>query len=149
MKFFIRDVIASDASAITRLSAQLGYTMNEQATRKAIQEITENKNDILFVAADERGGVAGWIHVFRTMRLESGSFCEIGGLVVDEACHKMGIGKMLVEKARSWCLEKNNDTLRVRCNVKRTDAHAFYLKLGFNENKQQKVFQTKLSQKQL
>jgi GNAT superfamily N-acetyltransferase len=86
------------------------------------------------------------VHVFYTIRLESGPFCEIGGLVVSKNIQGKGIGKLLVEKARKWAAERNIGKLRVRCNVVRAGAHEFYIKSGFTENKQQKVFECNLNQ---
>jgi GNAT superfamily N-acetyltransferase len=140
MPFFTREVMPGDAADINQLSNQLGYAITVPETLQNIIAIGESKNEVIFVAEQGRG-VVGWIHVFHALRLESGSFCEIGGLVVNDKDQKMGIGKMLIEKARLWCREKGNSTLRVRCNIKRTDAHQFYLKLGFKENKQQKIFE--------
>jgi GNAT superfamily N-acetyltransferase len=92
--------------------------------------------------------IVGWIHVFQTTRLESGSFCEIGGLVVDDQYRRKGIGKLLIQHIKPWCLSKGNPALRVRCNTKRKEAHEFYFQLGFNENKEQKVFEINLSSTQ-
>jgi GNAT superfamily N-acetyltransferase len=63
-------------------------------------------------------------------------------LVIDENYRKQGIGKLLVNKAREWAKEKHIDKLRVRCNRKRTEAHLFYIALGFVEIKEQKVFES-------
>jgi GNAT superfamily N-acetyltransferase len=52
----------------------------------------------------------------------------------------MGIGKLLIEKAKQWAKEKGNDKIGLPCNVKRTEAHLFYEHLGFTEIKQQKNF---------
>jgi hypothetical protein len=40
--------------------------------------------------------------------------------------------------------EKGNDKLRLRCNIKRTETHLFYQRLGFKEAKQQKVFEIEI-----
>jgi len=39
---------------------------------------------------------------------------------------------------------KDVEKLRVRCNVKRTSAHEFYLALNYAEYKEQKVFEKNL-----
>jgi GNAT superfamily N-acetyltransferase len=148
MSFFVRELAAGDAPAITRLSNQLGYGINLAETVENIKAIAENKTDRLFVAVDDTK-VIGWIHIFHTTRLESGSFCEIGGLVVDDKYQKKGVGKMLIEKAASCCLDMGNQKLKVRCNTKRSAAHLFYSKFGFNENKEQKVFELQLEHKNI
>ena len=90
--------------------------------------------------AELENKVIAWISIGYTISPGSLPFCEIRGLIVDKKYRKNSIGKMLVEKARQWCREKNCSRLRVRTNIKRTDTHAFYLHLGFTEKKEQKVF---------
>lgn len=139
MEFIIRPAEPVDAAAVSRLSAQLGYNASPADTEAYIAELTQNPFDGVYVAIVD-GFVAGWMHVFRTLRLESGVFAEIGGLVVDEQFRGRGIGEKLVAQAREWCREQNISNLRVRSNVKRTDAHRFYIKAGFTASKQQQVF---------
>jgi GNAT superfamily N-acetyltransferase len=85
--------------------------------------------------------IIGWIHAFKTTRIETKTFIEIGGLVVDKKYRGKGVGKSLVNKIRGWCAKQKITSLRVRCNTKRLEAHQFYLCLGFRESKEQKVFQ--------
>ena len=143
MKFFVRESVAKDAEDITGLSKQLGYSLSADDTLQNLKTIHENKNEIVLVAANEEK-VVGWIHAFLATRVESGSFCEIGGLVTDGRYRRMGIGKLLIEHIKSWCMTKGIPVVRVRCNMKRTEAHKFYSGLGFTENKQQKVFEIDL-----
>jgi GNAT superfamily N-acetyltransferase len=142
MKFFVREAAPKDADDIAGLSNQLGYAMSASATLQNLETILNNKNELVLVAVHEEK-VIGWIHVFQTTRLESGSFCEIGGLVVDDQYRRMGAGKLLIEHIKPWCIAKAS-SLRVRSNIKRTQAHEFYHQCGFSETKQQKVFEIKL-----
>jgi GNAT superfamily N-acetyltransferase len=143
MEIFIRQIIIDDATAITRLSHQLGYTITVSETSQNISAILENKDHDAFVAVHENQPI-GWIGVFYAIQLESPPWCEIRGLVVDEQHRGKGIGKMLIEKAKHWGKEKGNNKLRLRCNVKRKETHLFYQHLGFNEMKEQKVFEIKI-----
>jgi len=143
MKFFVREAVAKDAEDITGLSKQLGYSLSADDTLQNLTTIRENKNEMVLVATNEEK-VVGWIHAFLATRVESGSFCEIGGLVTDAQYRRMGIGKLLIEHIKSWCMTREISVVRVRCNTKRTEAHKFYSGLGFNENKQQKVFEMAL-----
>ncbi len=86
----------------------------------------------------------GWVGVAQALQIELAPFCEIRGLVVDDQYRNRGVGKLLVEQAKKWGREKRNDKLRLRCNVKRTEAHLFYQHLGFKEAKQQKVFEIEI-----
>ena len=144
MHLTTREATMDDVAAITELSNQLGYVITEATTKQNLQSILAESKDLVTVAIyDER--VAGWIHVFRTVRLESGAFFEIGGLVVAQQYRRKGIGRSLIAHAKDWCSKTAVTSLRVRCNVKRKEAHDFYRSLGFNESKEQKVFEINLS----
>lgn len=140
MEIFIRNIVPEDAEDIARLTAQLGYSLSVTETAQNIKAIREHKDHDAFVAIYEQH-IVGWIGVFNAIQLESLPFCEIRGLVVDDQYRKMGIGNLLIEKAKQWCQDKGNKLLRLRCNVKRTETHLFYLHLGFVEKKEQKVFE--------
>ena len=140
MKITIREAMADDAKEIAALSGQLGYAIPVEVTLQNLQTINQNPNEIIRVAVHEQK-VLGWIYVFLAVRLESASFCEIGGLVIDQQYRRMGIGKQLIDDIKSWCLSKGTRTVRVRSNVKRTEAHQFYIQSGFDEVKTQKVFE--------
>jgi GNAT superfamily N-acetyltransferase len=143
MEIELRIISFEDAAAISRLSGQLGYRLSVAETEDRIREIAASADHIAFAAMD---GVTmvGWIHAGRAVLLESNPFIEIGGLVVEETCRGQGVGKMLVQKVKKWCLEKSIPDLRVRSNVKREAAHKFYEALGFTEEKKQNVFQITL-----
>lgn len=105
--------------------------------------LSGSTHEMIYVA-EEGNEITGWIQVSFFTRLESGSFFEIVGLVVDERYRSRGIGKQLITQAKVWCREKGNYRLRVRCNIKRADAHRFYINAGFREVKEQKVFEADL-----
>lgn len=139
MQIEIRRASLEDAAAITTLSAQLGYVLKQEQIIKNINAVLSIKNHDAFVAVYDKK-VIGWIGVAKAITIESPPYCEITGLIVDENFRGKGIGKLLIGKAKQWADEKALDTLRLRCNTKRTDAHLFYAHLGFKEIKQQKVF---------
>src|SRR6185369_4469418 len=93
----------------------------------------------IFVLSQENQ-MTGWIHGIYSLRVESDPFVEIGGLVVDKDFRRQGSGKFLVNKIIEWSLSRNCHLIRVRCNIIRREANAFYGAIGFNEIKQQKVY---------
>jgi len=140
MSIRIRPVNDADAPAIKALSVQLGYQLSSEETIENIKEILSNKDQAAFVAYTD-DTIIGWIHIFRTVRLESKSFIEIGGLIIDGNYRKQGVGKLLVNSAIEVAKEKHVRKLRARCNKKQIEAHQFYRALGFTEFKEQKVFE--------
>ena len=139
MEFLIRRATVSDTNAIAGLGAQLGYPLEESIISDSLTHLLNDPDDYVAVAM-VGSKVVAWIHVGRTVCLESKPFAEIRGLVVDEKFHRQGIGRSLVEKAKLWTIEKGLGKLRVRTQVKRIEAHQFYMQFGFTETKVQKVF---------
>jgi N-acetylglutamate synthase-like GNAT family acetyltransferase len=128
-----------DAPAITELTHQLGYPVTVEQTLKNLECLLNDESGKIIVAVEDEE-VIGWIHVYRAVRLESNPFCELGGLVIADKKRNRGIGKLLVDAAREWCIAQKTPWLKVRSNTKRDDAHRFYLNAGFAEIKVQKVF---------
>lgn len=146
MQIVIRNTNVTDAEAVNRLSEQLGYALSVEETTANIQRMLTDNGHTCFVATLEQD-VAGWIHCYLSFQIETKPFAVIGGLVVDELYRNRGLGKLLVERVKEWCYEKEVYRLRLRSNVKRTDAHRFYESLGFTVLKEQKAFELNLSGK--
>jgi GNAT superfamily N-acetyltransferase len=136
----LRDARSSDAAVVAALSIQLGYPMRPEEAEARLAALQATDDNAVLVAESEDGVVIGWIHVFGQLLLETGAFAEIAGLVVDEAWRGRGTGAALVEAAAEWAARRGYGTLRVRSNVVRERAHAFYERLGFARSKTQAVF---------
>lgn len=143
MEIQVRQMTENDAPTVQKLSEQLGYVLSISEIKNNIRETISSKDHIAFVALHDRE-IVGWVHAFKAVFLESISFIEIGGLVVDENYRNKGIGKKLIDRIKEWSLEKGINQVRVRSQVKRKEAHQFYLNNGFVEIKEQKVFQIML-----
>jgi len=143
MEFFLRQAELNDVEFISKLSNQLGYETTIEKMHKRLSEILNNTDNCIYVCVDNEN-VVGWVHGFYSLRVESDSFVEIGGLVVDENYRRNGIGKILVEKVIEWARTRKSTKIRVRCNTVRKETHIFYNRIGFNETKEQKIFDMKL-----
>jgi GNAT superfamily N-acetyltransferase len=141
----IRQAEIADAPQIAMLCGQLGYpTTSEQAALR-LGSLLSNPDHSIFIAEAPEGKIAGWLHVFIMRHLEMETVAEISGLVVDEAFRGQGIGKVLVEAAKTWASVQNVTILRVHSNAIRLQAHHFYEDLGFERQKTQHVFTISLS----
>jgi GNAT superfamily N-acetyltransferase len=143
MEVFVRSIIEQDAESVNALSAQLGYVMPIGQTLANIKSVLATRGHTAFVAIHENK-IIGWIGVAEALQIESAPFCEIRGLVVDENYRGYGVGKLLIERVRQWAKETGNNTLRLRTNMIRMEAHLFYRHVGFKEVKEQKVFEMKI-----
>jgi len=140
----IRPAAPADAPRLAALSTQLGYPMTPEEADERLEDLSRHADHTLLVA-DEGGRAAGWIQVSLTRIFESPVSAEIAGLVVDAEARGRGIGAALVAAAEDWAAEHGCGTVRVRCNVVRERAHAFYRREGFREIKEQKVFERRIA----
>ncbi|MEZ5015463.1 MAG: GNAT family N-acetyltransferase [Flavipsychrobacter sp.] len=129
----------ADADAIAKLSAQLGYTIDSRQTNDLLTLLLRSEENTVLVATNDDNVIA-WAQVSYIVRVESGCFCELVGLVVDEHFRGNGIGEKLLEEATLWSIAKGCKKLRVRSNNIRRSAAAFYKKMGFSITKTQNVF---------
>ncbi|CAM3826887.1 GNAT family N-acetyltransferase [Pontibacter korlensis] len=107
MNLHLKLLTSIDAEAITFLSSQLGYSASAAETKVWLQEIFDSEDHCAFGAVlDDK--LVGWIHGFYTLRLESGAFVEIGGLIIDESYRRTGAGRKLVEKVREWAKQRGS-----------------------------------------
>ena len=139
MNLLLRKATLKDAEAICRLSGELGYKTTIEKTQIRLKEVSRNDDHLVVVVCDDQH-VIGWIHAFYSITIESDSFIEIGGLVIDNTFRRKGLGKMLVQKIIEWSHLKYTNKVRVRCNVVRKETHRFYESMGFSLTKEQKIF---------
>lgn len=139
----VREAIPGDVPSLTRLIQQLGYPLSESVVSANLLKLLETKQETILVAVLEDEVIA-WIGMMQTVQLTTGPMAEITGLIVDAAWQRKGVGRLLVEKAKEWSRKRNLPVLRVRSNLRRSDAHDFYNGLGFTTLKDQRVFETRL-----
>lgn len=137
----IRQASPEDAAVLADLATQLGYPSTPEQLAARLAALDGPDHAVLVAEDGDRViRVIGWLHVLARHHLETDSFAEIGGLVVDESCRGQGIGRRLVDAAVDWVRQKGIGELRVRSNVVRADAHRFYEREGFVRKKTQAVF---------
>lgn len=129
----------SDASAIARLTTQLGYDLTDSQASDRLLRIL-SRPDQQFWVAEIDGGVVGWVHAAKFEFLESGAFVVIGGLVVDKDHRRQGIGRALMRRAEEWTRQQGWSVVRLWSSAARTAAHEFYERLGYKNIKTQHSF---------
>ncbi len=135
----VRFATPADAEHIAGLSAQLGYPAMVADTARRLAEVSGNGEHAVIVA-ENSGVLLGWVHVLVSHSLLADARAEIAGLVVDEQHRGSGIGRALMENAEHWARKQRCGSVRLRSNVLRPDAHAFYERLGYRVSKLQKTF---------
>jgi GNAT superfamily N-acetyltransferase len=140
----IRTPREADHPRLAELATQLGYPSTSQDVARRIAALNAHSQYTVFVAEIKNGVIAGWICVVIHQTLESDPYAEITGLIVDEAHRSHRVGQKLVLRAEEWAREQGCNQARVRSNVIRDRAHAFYLRNGYEHCKTQKVFRKNL-----
>ena len=132
-------MVRADAPAVTELSAQLGYKTTPREVARRFFDLEQSFNDGLFVAV-QGAEVVGWLHVYSVRLLETDGYAEIGGLVVDAAARRQGVGRGLTQRAEAWAAAHDHRELRLRSGLHRREAHAFYEQLGYRLSKTSHMF---------
>ena len=141
----IRPALLSDAIEVSALAQQLGYEARPQQVSTFLATLLQRDDHLVLVAEDDSGTVSGWIHVFVTRRPFVAPFAELGGMVVDDAHRRSGLGRALLTGAEAWAAGAGCSLLRVRTNTRRVEAHLFYSEMGYQVLKTQTIFEKSLS----
>ena len=139
----IRPAVAADANAIALLTAELGYPTPAAEMRARLEVLLTHLTHFVAVAEDA-SGVIGWIAAEERLLLESGKRVELVGLVVTSSVRRTGVGKALVRQAESWARGRGLESMFVRSNVVRDEAHLFYESLGYSRTKTQHAYAKRL-----
>ena len=126
----IRPADARDSAALARLIGQLGYQVGEEAAADRLATMQAEGRLVLVAALD--GAVAGCLStsVMRVLHRPA-PVGRISMMVVDEALRGRGIGAQLVRAAEEALAEQGCYMVEVTSHVRRTDAHRFYERLGY------------------
>jgi len=127
----------ADAPRVAELAGELGYpsTPEQILARKAVLD-RQGMSEIL-VAEEPGGAVVGWIIVSEICSMELDPHAEVKGLVVAAATRSRGVGALLMAAGEEWARSRGLREMVLRSNVIRERAHAFYFRLGYEEQKRQ------------
>jgi N-acetylglutamate synthase-like GNAT family acetyltransferase len=136
----IRLATPEDSPALTDLASQLGYPSTLEQVVKRLNNLIEKPEENAVFVAELDGRVVGWVHVHLYLLLVDDLEAEIGGLVVDADLRGQGVGAQLMAAAEAWARENGCQSVYLRSNTLRTEAHAFYRHLGYSLIKSQYAF---------
>jgi GNAT superfamily N-acetyltransferase len=140
----IREGRVSDAASIAELCKQLGYPVSTEEMEGRLRRLGEDQGHSVLVACLADSSVVGWIDVGIVFHLQSGAYCEIGGLVVADSVRGKGIGRELVAAGEQWASSRGMKKVLVRSNAIRADAHRFYIRESYSMVKTSAVFEKRL-----
>ena len=126
----VRNATADDAEAIQGLIDQLGYSVTpaDVGTRLAVMEAAGQA----VLVAESDGKLIGCASTSTMIVLHRPApVGRISMMVVDEGSRGKGIGAQLAAAAERLLADKGCQLVEVTSNLRRTDAHAFWERLGY------------------
>jgi ribosomal protein S18 acetylase RimI-like enzyme len=131
-----REAVLSDLNGILDLYPQLNpenARFPTDSARLIWDQILSNPAYRYFVAVDG-GKIVASCNITLVSNLTMGCrpFAVIENVVTDNDYRGRGIGTKIIEMAVSFAKKSDCYKVMLLSSVKRTDAHAFYEKLGFN-----------------
>lgn len=143
MDLEIRAVCTADAEAISRLcSEEMGYPCDAALVEAKLQQL-DSRREAVFAAFLE-GVAIGYIHIEKYDVLYFETMANILGLAVSSPHQRKGVGSTLIQAAEAWALDRGIRLMRLNSGSTRTGAHAFYRKLGYQDEKTQLRFTKRL-----
>ena len=84
--------------------------------------------------AETDGKVAGLVTVVKVLAIgHPGGYIKMNGLGVLPEYRRLGIGKMLMDRVEQLALQEGAPYIGLASGIRRTEAHAFYERLGFQK----------------
>jgi len=116
---------------LATLQIEAGYPAKPDDIRRRLESLP--KEDRLLLAT---GGetLLGYAHLRVTRDLLNEETAEVVAIVVARAHRRQGVGRRLVAASETWALESGRARLLLRTDVVRTEAHAFFIALGYEES---------------
>ena len=133
MTMIIRPVRLTDQSCIAGLLAAMDYPDTADLLENTLPQQMSHPDALMLVAVHEQY-VVGFISVhFMAQLAVKGEVCFINYLSVDPASRSMGIGALLLQHAEQQARQRGCYSIELSSNLRRSRAHAFYLKQGYME----------------
>jgi len=129
----VRDAGPADAPEMARLLVSLGYPCEPDVLAARIEAFRAAGERALVAAVPGRDdALLGVLTLHVTPVLHrAGPVGRLTLLVVDESARGRGIGRALVSAGEAWLASRGCVLVEVTSNQRRTDAHAFYERLGY------------------
>lgn len=130
----IRTMKSNDVGKVSDLAKQLGYENKPEEVRQRLELILKRQDHCVMVCEDDSNQIVGWIHLREILPLEKESYIEVSAIVVDQSVRGKGMGKFMMSWAEDLARQRGFCQVGLRTHVRRTDAHKFYERLGYNNN---------------
>jgi GNAT superfamily N-acetyltransferase len=144
----IRTPEPADYARVAELAGELGYPSKADDIARRLSDLAKvSPRHVVYVAQRTGEPIAGWICLAMQGTIESDAYVEVTGFVVGAEFRSQRIGEKLLARGEEWAREQGARTMRLRSNVIRDRAHAFYVREGYEHYKTQKALRKTLTPK--
>jgi GNAT superfamily N-acetyltransferase len=129
----LRSLTVEDAVKVAAFTVQLGYELEPEEARVRISEVLGASGHHAFGAfADDI--LLGYLHCYQAPTIDKGMILRVQALVVDERVRGSGAGRTLMTEAERLARELGCSSVILSSNERRTGAHAFYERIGYQRS---------------
>lgn len=129
----IRSAEVTDLPTIRRLLTELGYAPPPGLEDQLRRLIADPDEELLVYELD--AGVVAFLSLHFIPQLAlTGDFARISYFAVGSAARSTGIGREMETHVSTLARERSCDRIEVHCHSRRTDAHRFYERQGYEES---------------
>jgi ribosomal protein S18 acetylase RimI-like enzyme len=145
MDVTIREAKESDLQLVRKYTVETAWTTFSESERKELdkkkwtrhilevfEKLSKRETDRIFVAEDESRTFVGYLWVGEGSNMLTGlKHGYIYDIFVKKEFRGRGTGKILLEKAQSYCREKGYSRILLRVFMNNVNAIGLYNKMGF------------------
>ena len=129
----VRTARPADASALSRLLAELGYPQTTAELDRRVADMAESDTDTVLVA-EVYGQVIGLVSLHVTPFFNEGrSRGRLTALVVRQSRRGQGIGQHLLQAVEASARRLGCTAVELTSSAHRHEAHRFYLTAGYQD----------------
>ena len=129
----IRQATSTDLPAIRQLIVELDYTPPDNLEAR-FRQLTAHPDELILVY-EMNGEVVAFLSLHFIPQLAiAGDFARISYFAVDARARGKGVGRQLEAEVTRLARERGCDRIEVHCHTRRTAAHRFYERQGYEES---------------
>ncbi len=128
----VRKAKASDAEVIAALLGELGYPQTPDMVRRRLEELTKFPSARVLVAVNGGEVIAVGTLNFIPL-LHDQKIARVSALAVIGPYRGKGVGQIMMGAFENIARKAGCPRLEVTSNIRRTGAHGFYERMGYEE----------------
>ena len=115
---------------IAELNREAGFPASSEDIKRRLLVLPDGDRLILGLDGER---LIGYAHLRVAHDLLNEETAELVSIIVRESYRRQGVGRRLIAAAETWATQSGKARLLLHTEVVRTEAHAFFIALGYEE----------------